>query len=262
MSGTKKKRRHPLGNRRKLRRTPSGQVAGPRSNLKGGNPDLFEQMRQNHILRSLPKAIKIDDLADDAEYFRPKPRSFYVCLNCSKEVECQPYQVALRTFCSPECRYEHTGKHGTHRPDGTRWTTKSRKRYKKYKVPLPYRMSRWLRELRTPNLTPAQAAKLRGQIASGMDMMIQEAEDVVFGRKTWSPTQARVFGLLMGKVLPDLSASHVISEKRDTRPEEMSIEELEELLSSTRALATPDPSLPASAQLIESTPHETPEDLD
>jgi hypothetical protein len=255
MSGTKKKRRHPLGRRRKLRRTESGVVAGPKYNRRGGNPDALAQMRQNEIFRSLPKAIKIDDLAEEAEYFRPKPRSFFTCQHCSKEVDCQPYQVGMRAFCSVDCRYAHTREHGTHRPDGTRWTTKARKRYKKYVVPLPYRMSRWLRELRDPNLTPAQAARLRGQIASGMDLMIQEAEDVVFGKKAWTPTQARVFGLLMGKVLPDLSASHIVSEKRDARPEEMSIEELEELLSATRQLAAPDPNLPANLCVIESEHH-------
>lgn len=251
MPGTKKERREHRKFKKgfRLKRTESGVVAGPKYNRRGGNPDMLNDIRQLDIYRSLPRSIPTED-----GEFRPKPRTFFNCLHCQKEVDCLPYEIGLRVFCSVTCHRSHVRQHGKLRPDGTRWTTKARKRYKTYKTPIPYRMAKWLRELRDPTLTPAQAARLRGQIASGMDLMIQEAEDVVFGRKSWTPTQARVFGLLMGKVLPDLSASHVISERRNVKPEEMTIEELEQLLATNRELSLPD----TPGLIIDATPKDAP----
>lgn len=235
MPGTKKEQKR---KRRRLPRTQSGALAGPVNNRRGGNPDLLKTLRQTEVFRCLPRAIKIDELEQgEGAFFHPKPRSFFTCLNCNEEVDCLPYEAKERAVCSVECWKEHVRKRGQRRPDGTGWTTSKRKRFKKYVVPIQYRLARWLREMREPNLTPAQAARLRGQIAVGMSDMIDAAQDVVFGLKTWSPTQARVFGLLLGKVLPDLSASHVISERRNATPSEMTMEELEALLAEQRALA-------------------------
>lgn len=83
---------------------------------------------------------------------------------------------------------------------------------------------------RRQDFTPDDSRRLRSQIGVYVSEQIKNAHEVVMGRREWSPTQARVFGTFMNKVIPDLSASFV--QKSDvTRPlTEYTQAELEEII--------------------------------
>lgn len=51
------------------------------------------------------------------------------------------------------------------------------------------------------------------------------------GAVDWSPTQARVFGMLLNKVVPDLNASYVQHEHSNKDIIDLSREELERIAS-------------------------------
>lgn len=76
-------------------------------------------------------------------------------------------------------------------------------------------------------LTPAQSAQIRAEIAKSVSDQIIDAHQVVMGAKTWNPTQARVFGMLLNKVVPDLNASYVQHEHTTKQLTDLSREELE-----------------------------------
>ena len=56
-------------------------------------------------------------------------------------------------------------------------------------------------------LTPQQSSQIRGEIANYVKDQLHLANAVVAGAIDWNPTQARVFGMLLNKVVPDLNAS-------------------------------------------------------
>ena len=56
-------------------------------------------------------------------------------------------------------------------------------------------------------LTPQQSSQIRGEIAKYVTDQLHLANAVVTGAVDWNPTQARVFGMLLNKVVPDLNAS-------------------------------------------------------
>lgn len=76
-------------------------------------------------------------------------------------------------------------------------------------------------------LTPRQAGALRAQVYKFVQDHLLEANEVVLGTKEWSPTQARVFGMLLNKVIPDVNASFVQHEHSTKSLRELSREELE-----------------------------------
>lgn len=76
-------------------------------------------------------------------------------------------------------------------------------------------------------LSPLASSKIRGQIAIFMKHQIDLANEVVLGSRDWNPTQARVFGVLLNKVVPDLSASYVKHEHDVKEVTDLSREELE-----------------------------------
>lgn len=76
-------------------------------------------------------------------------------------------------------------------------------------------------------LTPAQSGQVRAQIANYMRDQINDAHMVVMGGKEWNPTQARVFGILLNKVVPDLNANFVQHEHTTKQLTDLSREELE-----------------------------------
>ena len=76
-------------------------------------------------------------------------------------------------------------------------------------------------------LTPQQSAQIRGQIAKYVSEQINLAHSVVVGSQDWNPTQARVFGMLLNKVVPDLNASFVQHEHNVKQLTELSRSELE-----------------------------------
>lgn len=85
-------------------------------------------------------------------------------------------------------------------------------------------------------LTPGQSAKIRGQIATFVKNQIIVANDVVMNGKNWTPTQARVFGMLLNKVVPDLNASYVQHEHEVKNLTEMTREELEAIASGAKVI--------------------------
>jgi hypothetical protein len=80
-------------------------------------------------------------------------------------------------------------------------------------------------------LPPATAARLRARIATYVEAQLPLAKEVIDGTRTWNPTQARVFSLMLNKVLPDLSASYIQQESIERPIAEMSREELERIAS-------------------------------
>jgi hypothetical protein len=78
-------------------------------------------------------------------------------------------------------------------------------------------------------LTSAQSAKVRGYVFGLLRAQIPCAHRVVMGELEWTPTQARVFGMLLDKCLPNLSATFVDSERRNGDLCLMTREELEAL---------------------------------
>lgn len=75
-------------------------------------------------------------------------------------------------------------------------------------------------------LTPGQAAKVRSYIFGLLKTQVPLAHRVVMGDVHWSPTQARLFGLLQEKCIPDLSASFVLRKYARSGLETMSREKL------------------------------------
>ena len=85
-------------------------------------------------------------------------------------------------------------------------------------------------------LTPAQSAQIRGQIANYVKDQITIANEVVMNGKDWTPTQARVFGMLINKVVPYLNASYVQHEHQVKNLTEMTREELEAIASGAKVI--------------------------
>tara|TARA_R100001443_G_scaffold100716_1_gene108237 strand:- start:534 stop:854 length:321 start_codon:yes stop_codon:yes gene_type:complete len=85
-------------------------------------------------------------------------------------------------------------------------------------------------------LTPALSAQIRGQIANFVNNQIVVANDVVMNGKDWTPTQARVFGMLLNKVVPDLNASFHQHEHDIKNITEMTRQELEAIASGAKTI--------------------------
>ncbi len=133
-----------------------------------------------------------------------KGRAQLVCLTCGKAFETRRSHEKRAVYCSMNCR-------------------KASKEVKKMKTAVA--------SLEKNKLTPAQSAKIRGEIANFVSSQITIANEVVMNGKEWSPTQARVFGMLLNKVVPDLNASYVQHEHQVKNLTEMSRAELEEIAS-------------------------------
>jgi hypothetical protein len=69
--------------------------------------------------------------------------------------------------------------------------------------------------------------RIRARIASRMLTYLDIADAVITGQVKWSPVQARVFGMLLDKTTPNLSASYIKSESVQKPLTELSREELE-----------------------------------
>ena len=62
------------------------------------------------------------------------------------------------------------------------------------------------------------------------------ANEVVMHGKEWTPTQARVFGMLLNKVVPDLNAAYHKHEHEIKNLTEMSRAELEQIASGAKQI--------------------------
>lgn len=54
-------------------------------------------------------------------------------------------------------------------------------------------------------LTPSQVSRLRARVFDKVNVQVEDAHKAVMGDIAWTPTQARVFATLLGKVMPDLT---------------------------------------------------------
>lgn len=122
------------------------------------------------------------------------------CETCKKQFKTKRYHKDRRKFCSWECR----------------------------KTAPEARKAREIMNLaEKERLTPAQSAKIRAEIGDYLKNQIDLAHQVVLGHITWNPTQARVFGMLLNKVVPDLNASFVQHEHTTKQLSELSRDDLE-----------------------------------
>jgi hypothetical protein len=158
----------------------------------------------------------------------------WVCLHCGRNFRGKVRdRVArnpelVRKYCGTACSAAAKSAAAAARRaaedagDEKRRRTADRKRA--WRAESPARLAR-IAELQP--LTPQQSAKLRGHIATAICLQVPQAHDVVMGTRQWTPTQARVFAMLLDKVLPDLSASYGLTETAATDVEQMSREALE-----------------------------------
>mgnify|MGYP003706599351 CR=1 FL=1 len=102
------------------------------------------------------------------------------CKVCGKTFETKKFHEDRRKFCSMSCR-------------------KADKQVRE--------MTAIAKKAEETRLTPQQSSQIRGQIANYVTDQINLAHAVVTGAADWNPTQARVFGMLLNKVVPDLNAS-------------------------------------------------------
>tara|TARA_B100000780_G_C20893449_1_gene355571 strand:+ start:79 stop:531 length:453 start_codon:yes stop_codon:yes gene_type:complete len=122
------------------------------------------------------------------------------CETCKKEFSTKAYHKDRRKFCSMECR--KTAPHLKKASEMTALATREK-------------------------LTPAESGKIRAEIATYMRDQLTDAHLVVMGTKEWNPTQARVFGMLLNKVVPDLNHSFNQHEHTAKTLTDLSREELE-----------------------------------
>lgn len=124
------------------------------------------------------------------------------CKTCGKKFNTRKSHEHRRKFCSHECR-------------------KLEKEVKQMKA-----VAKKIDEVK---LSPAMSANIRGEIATYVKDQISLAHTVVLGHKEWNPTQARVFGMLLNKVVPDLNANFVQHEVNMKHLTDLSREELEQI---------------------------------
>lgn len=172
------------------------------------------------------------------------------CGICSK-----PFILAkiAQKYCSPECSYEAFLRR--HRERGARGRQKARERRKhdpefdekvrkRWRDQMQAKHARRIEFLRNnPPLdfmaklttrvymSPRMSGRLRAQVAAYVEAQLPMAKEVVEGKRVWSPTQARVFSLLLNKVMPDLNASYIQHEQIDRPVTDLSREELERIAS-------------------------------
>lgn len=172
------------------------------------------------------------------------------CAYCGRIWLRHPEEVAQgRQYCRPSCQLAaETGAIRTREP--------AKPRPKRRADPSPPviqepRVAKALKAADSTGLSPRQMSKLRKDILACVQDQLTEAHKVVMGDAlkatdedgfavsptVWSPTQARVFGMLLNKVLPDLTASHTKVETTITKPvEQMSLTELEALVAGAKTI--------------------------
>jgi|TARA_R100000234_G_scaffold109898_1_gene82020 hypothetical protein len=84
---------------------------------------------------------------------------------------------------------------------------------------------------KTPTLTPQQVSVLRGKISQKMTKNLTMAQEVLQGKREWTPTQARVFSALLNKVIPDVSMQYAQVDVQTKEASNLTRKELEEIAS-------------------------------
>lgn len=139
-----------------------------------------------------------------------------ICVTCGKPFHVRPSKDDWVKNCSLECRRNAPAK-------------------KKKEEELE-KMKKATQLAARHELTPMQSSQIRGQIATYVRNQIEIANNVVIGAEDWNPTQARVFGMLLNKVVPDLSASYVQHEHNNKDVIDMSRDELERIAAGIDAI--------------------------
>lgn len=143
-------------------------------------------------------------------------RNEKICVTCGKPFYVKPSKDDWVKNCSLECRRNAP--------------------IKKQKEKELEKMKKATELAARHELTPMQSSQIRGQIASFVRNQIEIANNVVIGAVDWNPTQARVFGMLLNKVVPDLSASYVQHEHNNKDVIDMSRDELERIAAGIDAI--------------------------
>ena len=136
-------------------------------------------------------------------------RSTKKCERCEKDFYVKPSHMDRAKYCSWECR---TAKGSV------------------------IDMKTLMATVENKPLTPQQSAQIRSNIAQYVKDQIVIANEVVMHGKEWTPTQARVFGMLLNKVVPDLNAAYHKHEHEIKNLTEMSRAELEQNASGAKQI--------------------------
>jgi len=156
-----------------------------------------------------------------------RARQDFVCEHCGRTFTAKPVHdrrgVSPRRFCSKRC----AGAHRTAAAAAVYMAEQVKPRTREASV--PQHPAELIEMALVQALTPGQSAKVRSYIFGLLRAQIPLAHRVVMGEVEWSPTQARGFGQLLDKCVPDLSASVMVSEKDNGDLALLSRRELEAL---------------------------------
>jgi len=83
-----------------------------------------------------------------------------------------------------------------------------------------------LKEMGSNPLSPQSIQNLRRRVMHAVEANLERAEEVLSGERHWTATQARIFGMLLNKVVPDLHHSQSTVSVEHKNINELSIEEL------------------------------------
>ena len=157
-----------------------------------------------------------------------RARQDFTCEHCGRTFTAKPVHdrrgVSPRRFCSKRC----AGAHRTAAAAAVHMAEQAKPRRTR-ETSVPQHPAELMEMALVQALTPGQSAKVRSYIFGLLRAQIPLAHRVVMGEVEWSPTQARVFGQLLDKCVPDLSASFMVSEKDDGDLAMLSRRELEAL---------------------------------
>ena len=157
-----------------------------------------------------------------------RARQDFACEHCGRTFTAKPVHdrrgVSPRRFCSKRC----AGAHRTAAAAAVHMAEQVKPRPTR-EASVPQHPAELMEMALVQPLTPGQSAKVRSYIFGLLRAQIPLAHRVVMGEVEWSPTQARVFGQLLDKCVPDLTASFMVSEKDDGDLALLSRRELEAL---------------------------------
>ena len=174
-------------------------------------------------------------------------RTKLICITCNKEYMEKPSRVARGSkFCSKKCVnhkqvYEKIADH-IKKERGKKISEKvskaqgwkTREINKQVKL-----MTTALKVFNTHaprGLSPRETSEIRGMIAEFVTEQIVVANEVVMHDKEWTPTQARVFGMLLNKVIPDLNSNHTKLEVETKDITHLTRAELEEIAAGAKLI--------------------------
>lgn len=82
---------------------------------------------------------------------------------------------------------------------------------------------------KTDLFTPRESARLRTRIGDILADNLDEAAEAMRGQRHWTNAQVKLFSVFLNKVVPDLSASYSVVERRTVNASDLTREELERI---------------------------------